>query len=208
LVILLDKPEQSEKSEFRNIRFIRFSDGLTICRGLVANRVSVPTTMAISKAKKSGQLKSLSDLLSKAKSVIVADYTGLSVNQTNDLRKKLAEGAGEMTVAKNSLLEKSLKDAKVVTDVNLKGQSALVTTTGDAMALIKSLFAFIKISDLPKVVFGVVDGKRIELAEIKALAEIPSREILLGRFMGSIKSPMSKLVIAFSEIAKKREVSI
>lgn len=168
--------------------------------------------MAVSKIKKTEQLKNLKSLLGSAKSVVVADYTGLSVNQTNDLRKKISESEGTLTIAKNSLLEKSLKDAKIVPEVTLKGQSALITSSGDYLALIKSLFAFIKTAEMPKVGFGVFDGKRMELAEIKALSEIPSREILLGRLMGSIKSPMSKLVIGLAEVAKKKsepkEVSI
>lgn len=160
--------------------------------------------MAVSKVKKTEQLKNLKAILGKAKSVIVADYTGLSVNQTNDLRKKISESQGTLVVAKNSLLEKSLKEAKVATEVNLKGQSALITSEGDYLALIKSLFAFIKTTEMPKVSFGVFDGKRLELAEIKVLSEIPSREILLGRLLGSIKSPMNKFVIGLAEVAKKK----
>jgi len=160
--------------------------------------------MAVSKTKKTEQLKNLRTLLGKAKSVVVADYTGLSVNQTNDLRKKLSEAEGTLVIAKNSLLEKSLQDAKVVPEVILKGQSALITSSGDYLALIKSLFAFIKVAEKPKVSFGVFDGKRLELAEIKALSEIPSREILLGRLLGSLKSPMNKFVIGLAEVAKKK----
>ena len=109
-----------------------------------------------------------------------------------------------LTIAKNSLLEKSLTESKLAEDITLKGQSAVVTSEGDFLATIKALYSYIKTAELPKVVFGFIDGKRVELAKIRALSEIPSKEILLGRLLGSIKSPMSKLVIGLSEVAKKK----
>jgi large subunit ribosomal protein L10 len=160
--------------------------------------------MAISKDTKSKQLAALQNLLKTAKVAVFADYTGLKVNQTNDLRKKLAEVGSTLTIAKNSLLEKSLTESKLAEDITLKGQSAVVTSEGDFLATIKALYSYIKTAELPKVVFGFIDGKRVELAKIRALSEIPSKEILLGRLLGSIKSPMSKLVIGLSEVAKKK----
>jgi len=159
--------------------------------------------MAITKAKKSEQLSELTSLFKEAKSVILADYSGLNVNQTNDLRKKLADTSATVTVSKNSLIEKALQESKVDGEDVLKGQTAVIVAKNDPLSPIKALFEFIKEFNLPIVTLGFMDGKKLFAADIKELATIPSKEVLLGKVARSLNTPITKLVWSFSGIEKK-----
>jgi len=171
--------------------------------------------MALSKENKTKQLANLKATLKTAKSVVVADYTGLSVNQTNDLRKKLAESQADLTVAKNSLIELALREEKIDGETPFVGQTAIITAGDDALAPLKSLFEFIKEFGLPKVKLGFMDGKTLTSSDVEVLSKIPSKEILIGKMLGSLMSPISgtvnvlaglerKLVYAVSAIANKK----
>ena len=163
----------------------------------------ITISMALSKASKTKQLANLKTTLKNAKSVVVADYTGLSVNLTNDLRKKLAESNADLTVAKNSLIELALREEKIDGETPFVGQTAIITASGDALAPIKGLFEFIKEFNLPKVKLGFMDGKTLTGNDVEMLSKIPSREVLIGRMLGSLMSPISGTVNVLSGLEKK-----
>ncbi|MCX6783629.1 MAG: 50S ribosomal protein L10 [candidate division WWE3 bacterium] len=155
--------------------------------------------MAVSKNIKTKQLENLKTQLKGAKSFVLIDYTGLKVNQVNDLRARLDSATAIMTVAKNSLLEKAMELKEV-----LKGQTAVVSTETEDLTIFKVLAAFAKEFEALKFKLGHFDGKTINETEIKALAMIPSRQGLLSQFVWSLTGLETKLVVALSEIAKKR----
>ena len=164
------------------------------------------------------KVNNLKEKLTKAKSVVFAKYHGLDANKVNELRAKVIESGAEMTVAKNTLTKIALKDAKLHADKlesDLKGPIATFFSYEDAIAPIKVLAEFAKGIELPEMVAGIIDGKYVNVDEIKILSELPSKQELLARVVGGLNSPISgfvnvlsgnkkKLVYALNAVAEKK----
>jgi large subunit ribosomal protein L10 len=122
------------------------------------------------------------------------------------MRKKLREANVDYTVYKNTLIKRAIEgtDFAPLAEV-LDGPSALAISTEDATAPARTLNKIIK--DFKKMEFkaGVVEGTYYDKAGIEAVAEIPSRDELIAKFMGSIQSPVSKFVRTLAAIAEEKE---
>ena len=145
----------------------------------------------------------LNERFSKAAVVIVTDYKGLDVAAMNDLRRKLRKEEVEYQVVKNSLMIRAAQE----TDVDLikeifKGPSAVAMSYSDPVAPAKVLTDFAKDHEVFEIKVGVMDGKVIELNEIKALSALPSREALLGTFVSVLNNVPTGLVRAMAEIPR------
>ena len=140
--------------------------------------------------------------LENAQAAVVVDYQGITVAQADAMRKKLREANVDYTVYKNTLVKRAI-DGTVyagLADV-LDGPSALAISTEDATAPARVLNEDIK--DFKKMEFkaGVVEGTFFDKNGIQAIADIPGRDVLIAKFMGSIQSPVSKAVRTFQAIA-------
>jgi large subunit ribosomal protein L10 len=168
------------------------------------------------------KVENLEDKISKAKTVLFADYTGLSSNQMNALRTKIRQNSGETTIGKNTLTKIAFKNQKLdtkETTKQLEGQVALIFGYDDAISVIKAVFEFIKEVQLPKIKAGIIDGIFTSGAKVETLSNLPSREQLLSQVTGSLRSPISnfanilvgpqrKLVYALAAMANKREKEV
>jgi large subunit ribosomal protein L10 len=155
-------------------------------------------------AEKKKIVDNLNTRLSKSVIVILADYKGLDVTTINSLRRKLREENIEFQVVKNSLLNRASEE----TDVNLikdyfKGPSAVALSYDDPVAPAKILSDFAKDHDSLEIKVGVMDGKVLELSEIKALSVLPSREELLAKLLGTLNAVPESFVRTLNEIPKK-----
>jgi large subunit ribosomal protein L10 len=120
----------------------------------------------------------------RSKVVIVTDYKGLNVSAMNDLRNKLREAKIEFKVVKNTLLEKASEDTYVNRiRENFKGPSAVALSYDDPVAPAKVLSDFVKDNKHLEIKIGVIGDKVLDVDDIKALAKLPPREILLGKFL-------------------------
>ncbi len=143
-----------------------------------------------------------------AVSVVVVDYIGLTVEEADELRAQLrAENVG-FTVYKNSLIKRAIAGTEfegLADGETLKGSTALAFCTEDATAsariIKKAIDKYNKMSFKGGIVEGTVYGK----AQIEEFANIPSRDVLIARFMGSIQSPLTKLALTLKAIAEKEE---
>ena len=140
--------------------------------------------------------------LENAQAAVVVDYQGITVAQADAMRKKLREANVDYTVYKNTLVKRAI-DGTVyagLADVP-DGPSALAISTEDATAPARVLNEVIK--DFKKMEFkaGVVEGTFFDKNGIQAIADIPGRDVLIAKFMGSIQSPVSKAVRTFQAIA-------
>lgn len=127
--------------------------------------------------------------------IFLADYTGLSVAKTSELRKRLKGANAKVQVVKNRVFKHVLKDAGVSgMDPQLKGASAMVFGSGDPVAAAKILKDFIKENEKPTIKVGTLQGSLLSAKDVEALAAMPSREIMLGKVVGTIAAPMSQLV--------------
>lgn len=133
--------------------------------------------------------------LKVAKAAFLADYRGLNVEQANALRRKL-QGAGvEYRVIKNTLLRLAAKDtAAACLDEYLIGPTAIALVNDDPVAPAKALVEFAKQNNIFELKAGMLDGKLLDVNDIKALAELPSREELLAKMLGSMSAPATNFV--------------
>ena len=125
---------------------------------------------------------------------IVVDYRGLKVGPITELRKRLNKAGAEMHIVKNSLFRLAVKEAGVADlGTTLTGQLAVVTGQHDVSSAAKVVKNFSKEFDKPKIRFGYLKNQRLESADIVALADLPSIEVLRSKLLGVIMAPATKL---------------
>lgn len=133
--------------------------------------------------------------------VLVVDYTGMSVLEFADLRAKLSEVGAECHVAKNTYMRTAIKEAGLP-DIGdyLKGQTAFVTGESDVCAAAKGIKDFAKTAaGKAKALVGILDGDVLDEAQVKTLADLPSRDQLLAQLLGVINEPATKLLRTLNE---------
>jgi large subunit ribosomal protein L10 len=135
--------------------------------------------------------------------LVVVDYTGLTVDKFAELRKRLRGTGAEIHVFKNTLVKKAAEKAGYPSDIGtaLTGQTAVVTGEKDVCASAKVMKTFADEFEKPKMKAGVMDGKYLSPDALKALASLPSREVLLAQLLGVLQAPASKLVRLLNEPA-------
>jgi large subunit ribosomal protein L10 len=125
---------------------------------------------------------------------IVVDYRGLKVGPITELRKRLQKAGAEMHVVKNSIFRLAVKEAGVAdVGASLNGQLAVVTGQRDVSSAAKVVKTFSAEFDKPKVRFGYLKNQRLESADIIALADLPSLEVLRSRLLGVIMAPATRI---------------
>ena len=130
----------------------------------------------------------ISELLNGAASAVVVDYRGLTVEQDTQLRKKLRESDVSYKVYKNTMIRFAVKGTEFEALVpHLEGPTALAVSKTDATAPARILADFAKTADKLELKAGVVEGTYYDEKGIQVIATIPSREILLGRLLGSMQ---------------------
>lgn len=147
------------------------------------------------KAEKAQKLEAVKELISKAKVAIVTDYKGLSVSEITDLRRQLQKDGADYTVVKNTLAKIAIKDTEFEGIAEfLTGPTALALGFEDQVAPAKVIKKFVKENDKVQIKGGALDGKVLSVDDIKGLANLPSREELYAKMLGSINSPASGIV--------------
>ena len=147
----------------------------------------------------------IKEKLSRAKSATVIDYMGITVEEADKMRKALREADVDYTVYKNTLMKRAIEgtEFEALGDV-LEGPSAFALSYDDVTAPARVINKAIK--DFDKMAFkaAVVEGTFYDAEGVKVLANIPGREELIAKFMGSIQSPVSKAVRTFAAIRDEK----
>ena len=148
----------------------------------------------------------IKDKFERAESSVVIDYIGITVAQADAMRKKLREADVDYTVYKNTLVKRAIAGTKyeALSEV-LEGPSGLAFSYNDATAPARILNESIKEFKMMEFKGGVVEGKVYSKEDIQAIASIPSREVLISKFMGSIQSPIANFARVVSQIAEQKE---
>lgn len=151
---------------------------------------------------KAALIAEIKEKLEKAESAVIINYMGATVEEATNMRKQLREANVDYTVYKNTLIAKAIEGTKYegLKDV-LSGPSALAVSYDDAIAPARVLDGVMKQYNKMAFKAGVVEGVLYDEAGCKALASIPSRDVLIAKFMGSVQSPVSKMVRTFQAIA-------
>ncbi|MBO6147740.1 MAG: 50S ribosomal protein L10 [Lachnospiraceae bacterium] len=141
-----------------------------------------------------------------AKSAVLVDYRGLTVEQDTELRKQLREAGVVYKVYKNTLMKRAFEGTDFSQlDKHLEGPSALAVSSDDVTAPARIIVKFSKKADKLEVKAGIVEGTYYDAAAIQELSEIPPREELLSRLLGSIQSPIANFARVIKQIAEKKE---
>jgi large subunit ribosomal protein L10 len=130
---------------------------------------------------------------------IVVDYTGLTVLQFTELRKRLQNTSAEVHVVKNSIFRIAAKEAGVAElNGSLTGQVAVVTGQKDVSAAAKVVKTFQSEFDKPKLKFGYLNNQRLEAKDVEELADLPSLDVLRAKLLGVLQAPATKLAAVIS----------
>lgn len=151
----------------------------------------------------------IKDKLSKASSAVLVDAIGLTVTEDTDLRKKLREAGVDYKVYKNTMMRFAVEGTQFEgLKEYFSGPSALALSYENPVAAASVLNTAAK--NLKNLEFkaGVVEGTLYDAEGIKAVADIPSREVLLSRLLGSFQSPMASFARVIKAIAEKDEVPV
>ncbi|MRX72556.1 50S ribosomal protein L10 [Bacillus lacus] len=144
--------------------------------------------------------------LRESKSTIVVDYRGLTVSEVTELRKTLRDAGIEFKVFKNTLTRRAAEQAEL-TGLNeaLTGPNAIAFSNEDVVAPAKILNDFAKNHEALEIKAGVIEGNIATVEEIKALADLPSREGLLSMLLSVLQAPIRNLALATKAVAEQKE---
>lgn len=135
---------------------------------------------------------------------IVVDYKGLKVGHLSELRQRLRKAGAEIHIVKNSLFRIAAKEAGVADmSANLAGQLAVVTGQKDISVAAKVVKTFGAEFDKLKVQFGYLNNSRLDEPMIMTLADLPSMDVLRGKFLGLLSAPATKLVVLLNTSASQ-----
>lgn len=137
----------------------------------------------------------LAGTLASAKAAFLADYRGLNVEKLTQLRRELRGSGAEYRVVKNTLLRLAAKGTDMeCMSAMLEGPTAVAIVPQDPVAPAKVLADFAKANAKFALKGGALGGKVLSADDVRALAELPSREVLLGRMLGSLNAPVTNFV--------------
>ena len=141
--------------------------------------------------------------LKDAKLAVLANYSGMSVAKITALRNDLRKSGTEFKVVKNTLLRIASQDTPFSgMQEHLKGPLALAINSGDVVAPSKVLVEFAKKNAELEIVFGFLQGKYLTKAQIDALADLPSKEVLIGQLLSVLVSAQTGLVNVLSGVPR------
>lgn len=157
-------------------------------------------------AKKAVEVAALTERMQNAKSFVVVNYSGLSVEQVTKLRVALLESKCELSVIKNNITKRAAIAAGF-SDVqdSLKGPNAVAFSTEDSVSAAKVVYDFAKENKNLELKVGVVDGEFMDNEKIRTIATIPTREVLLTMFAAGLMQPIQQVAMALHLHAENLE---
>ena len=150
---------------------------------------------ASTRIKKETEVKQLVEKINKAKSIIFTDFRGLNVEDTTDIRKRFKKQQLEYKVVKNNIIRRALEKANLV-DLQkfIDGPTGVVLSYDDAVMPARILKGFIADHENMKIRIGLIEGKVADIKQIKYVADLPAREVLIAKVIGGMQAPIANLV--------------
>ena len=151
-------------------------------------------------------VEEIANSIKDAQSVVLVNYSGLTVEQDTILRKELREAGVQYKVYKNTMMKRAFAGTAFESlTKDLDGTNAIAISKDDATAPARIIAKFAKTTPKLEMVSGVVEGNYYDAKGMTAIANVPSREVLLGKLLGSIQSPIANFARVISQIAEKQE---
>ncbi|HBF4059320.1 TPA: 50S ribosomal protein L10 [Clostridioides difficile] len=156
---------------------------------------------------KSEVVSEIVEKLQKSSAAAVVDYKGLTVEEVTELRKQMREAGVDYKVYKNTLVRRAAKEVGIeqFNDELLVGTNAIAFGYDDPVAPARILKGFMDSHPKMKLKMGIVEGAFYDESKIVEMANIPSREVLIAKLLGSLKAPVSNFAYLIDAIAKKAE---
>jgi large subunit ribosomal protein L10 len=146
----------------------------------------------------------IKEIMGRASSAVLVDYRGLTVEQDTKLRKELREAGVVYKVYKNTFLKRAFEGTDFAQlDAHLEGPTAIAFGTDDATAPARIIAKYVVNIDSLNFKAGVVEGTYYDEKGVVTLSKIPSRDVLLSKFLGSIQSPITNFARVIKQIAEK-----
>ena len=147
-------------------------------------------------------VEELKELLDDAEMALVLDYQGLTIKEMSDLRTRLQASKGVCKVAKNTLMRLAIDGNSAWTSLEplLTGNNAFVLVKGDVGSALKAVQTFQKETKKSETKGGLFEGNLLTQDQIKAIASLPSKEVLMAQIAGSINGLATKLAIGINEV--------
>jgi len=149
-------------------------------------------------------VEDLKSRLENAGMMILADHTGLSSNQMNELRNQMRNSGADYMVVKNRLLKRALREEVVdLLGPALAGPTGLAVGSGDSAVISRVITNFAKKNEAPKIKAGFMDGALLSAAQVGTLASLPPRDALLGMLLGTMQGPVTALARSLGELLRQ-----
>jgi large subunit ribosomal protein L10 len=148
------------------------------------------------KSEKEKTVEDLKEKLALTRSLILTDFRGLNVEDLSRLRRDLKKGGAEYRITKNTLIRKAAQESghEAIVDY-LKGPTGLIFSYQDPISPAKVLHEFLQKTEKPKIKTIWLEGKLFGENQLKKLATLPSREIVLTQIVGSLNAPLTNFVV-------------
>lgn len=175
----------------------------------------------MNKTQKADAINEIRELLDGSESIYLADFTGLTVEETNELRKEFYKSELKYKVVKNTLTARALKETEKYSEhfdklnETLNGPTGIIFATKDPVAPAKIIKKFVEKTEKPKLKLAIVENEVYETKQLNQLASLPTKEEVIASILGSLDSPASGIVGSINavmrdlfsvieEVAKKR----
>ena len=150
-------------------------------------------------------VEEIKEKISNAKSVVLLNYTGLTVEQDNKVRNAYRKENGEYKVYKNRLINLALKDLNIEGfDKVLEGNTSIAFSYEDEVGAPRIAYNAMKDIKELSAKGGIVNGKAVELSYIEKLSKLPSKEVLIAQLLGMLKAPVRSLACVLSQVSEKK----
>jgi large subunit ribosomal protein L10 len=147
-------------------------------------------------------VEELKGLLGEAEMALVLDFKGLTIKEMTDLRTRLQASNGVCKVTKNTLMRRAIDGDSAWSDLDslLTGTNAFVLVKGDVGGAVKALQSFQKDTKKSEVKGGLFEGRLLSQNDIKAIGDLPSKEVLMAQIAGAINGLATKLAVGINEV--------
>jgi len=161
------------------------------------------------KSKKEEELNELKKDLAAAKNLIVAQFKGITVAQDTELRQKIRATGSKYRVVKNTLARIAAKGTAAESiSKSLEGSTSIAYNDADPVALAKALTAYAKANPVFVFKSGMVEGRVVNLADLNAIASLPSKEELIAKVLFLLNAPAQRIAVATNGVARNLAVVI
>jgi large subunit ribosomal protein L10 len=159
--------------------------------------------MPLTRLQKEARVEELKKQLTSKSSVLVGDFTGMDVATATEMRRKMREASVEYRVVKNSLAKLAMEEAGfgALTE-HMTGPNGFVMTDGDAAVAAKIMVEFEKTKKTPQIRVGIIDAAIVTAADVRRIAELPSREVLLAQIAAGFQAPVAGLARLLNELTR------